>query len=1011
MARPDSDSWKPHGRTPTGCKGANPIFRAAAPLLLMLPLLVRAQEAPSPEEAGGGAGSVAAPPEVTLYLAGDEALPGARRLETPQRNPDRLIVRFRSEADGAADRVPARMGRAIRMGAGRGLFRVELPPGTPVEEALRHYRERPDVLYAEPDYIVSTTVEPTDPLWTQQWDMRKIAAPTAWTLGTSASDVIVAVLDTGIDFSHPDLRDNLWTGPDGSHGFTCLNGRCAPGGADDHGHGTHVAGTIGAVAGNGIGIAGVNWHAQILACKFMNSAGSGSVSDAILCYQKILELKRQGHNIRVVNNSWGGGGFSQALKDAMEAVEAEGIANVCSAGNNGANADLSPIYPAGYDNPGIVSVLASDAADAAPSFTNYGMASVDIAAPGVATLSTVPAAGCALCDPSGFRALSGTSMAAPHVSAVLAALFHFHPQLSAYEARDILLDPDSYDPVADPKAAMSTTGGRLNFYRVVTNPRIDAPRLNRPPAVTGVQNAVVSAGQAVSLSAAAEDPDGDPLRQAWARGSFNATPGASSLWLMGSMLGRIFPAAGSAPPAFPAPALARAAVGTYAYSVSDGRGGGAAAAVHAAILPGAGADRPPSGSLTVSPLSGPAGTTLTVSFPAADPEGGPVAWELWQTGAGGGFGWCCQTGATFNLPVNQAGAYRISAQAIDSELNFSERQSVVVRIGGATGTPPIAAVSLDRTSGPAPLAVSVDMSASTDPDGSIREYIIECNRGASGTYQSGPRTTCQYDRPGNYWIFALAKDNDGLVDAVSAYVSVLPAAAPPAKKTARVTLGALTQAYSGRPLTPTAVTDPPGLPIVWTNAPQTNAGLYAVVAAVNHPDYAGSAAGTFTIRKAAAAVTLGALTQSYTGSPLAPAAATTPPGLAIRWTNAPQTAPGVYQVRADVDDPNYEGSATGVFTITQGEQPVPPQIAIVSPAPGAVAAGPLTIEAAVKPGTRPVAKVEILVNGTVRCTLAAAPYSCVWNMPAAQKKPYQIDAAAYDTAGLAGKAAPVVVTR
>jgi subtilisin family serine protease len=978
---------------------------------MAVPFMLAAQETPPPEGAGGGPASATAPPEVALYLSGDEATPAARRLEKPPRSPDRLIVRFRGDVEEESVRVPPGLGRVLRMGAGRGLFRVELPQGTPVEEALRRYQERPDVLYAEPDYLVTTTVEPTDPLWTQQWDMRRIAAPTAWTLGTSASDVIVAVLDTGIDFSHPDLRDNLWTGPDGSHGFTCLSGRCAPGGADDHGHGTHVAGTIGAVAGNGIGIAGVNWHAQILACKFMNAGGSGSVSDAILCYQKILELKRQGHNIRVVNNSWGGGGFSQALKEVMEAVEAEGIVNVCSAGNNGANADLSPMYPAGYDNAGIVSVLASDASDAAPSFTNYGMASVDIAAPGVATVSTVPAAGCTLCDPSGFRVLSGTSMAAPHVSAVLAALFHFHPQLSAYEARDILLDPDSYDPVADPKAAMSTTGGRLNFYRVVTNPRIAAPRLNRPPAVTGVQNAVASGGQGLTLSAAAEDPDGDPLRQTWARGSFNAAPGAASLWLMGSMLGRIFPAAGSAPPSFQAPALARAAVGTYAYSVSDGRGGGASAAVHAGILPASGAGRPPSASLSVSPLSGPVGTTLTVSFPAADPEGGPVAWELWQMGAGGGFGWCCQTGATFNLPVNQAGVYRISAQAVDGELNFSERQSVVVRIGGATGTPPVAAVSLDRTYGTAPLAVAVDMSASTDPDGSIREFIIECNRGASGTYQSGPRATCQYDRPGNYWIFAMAKDNDGLVDAVSAYVSVLPATAPPTKRAARVTLGALTQTYSGKPLTPTATTDPPGLPVTWINAPQTNAGQYAVTATVTHPDYEGAATATFTIRKAAATVTLGALTQSYTGSPLSPTAATTPAGLAIRWTNAPQTAPGTYTVRADVADPNYEGSASGTFTILQAEQPVPPQIAITSPAPGPVPAGPLTIQTAVKPGTRPIAKVEVLVNGTVRCTLTAAPYSCVWNMPAAQKKTYQIDATVYDAGGLTGKAAPVIVTR
>jgi len=295
-------------------------------------------------------------------------------------HPSRVIVRFR-------------LGVSTLPGSGAdhnlGPSNVHLvgnPPGISVAEALRRYRANPNVLYAEPDYEVRAVATPTDPLWSQQWDMVKISAPGAWNLSTNSSEVIVAVIDTGIDFTHPDLQASLWTNPaDGSHGFTCMGGSCAPGGQDDYGHGTHVAGTIGANADNGAGIAGVNWRAQILSCKFLGSSGSGSVSDAILCFNQLVSLKEQGFNIRITSNSWGGGAYSQGLKEAMAAAEAADIVNVCAAGNSGINADLSPMYPGGYDNRGIISVLASDQNDVGASFTNYGVANVDIAAPGVST--------------------------------------------------------------------------------------------------------------------------------------------------------------------------------------------------------------------------------------------------------------------------------------------------------------------------------------------------------------------------------------------------------------------------------------------------------------------------------------------------------------------------------------------------------------------------------------------------------------------------------------------------
>ncbi|MBK5290128.1 MAG: S8 family serine peptidase [Acidobacteriia bacterium] len=800
---------------------------------------------------------------------------------------------------------------------------VQNPPGLAVAETLRRYKSNPNVLYAEPDYEVTTTAIPTDPLWSQQWDMVKIQAPDAWNILTGASDVIVAIIDTGINFSHPDLQGNLWTNPsNGSHGFTCLNGTCVAGGQDDQGHGTHVAGTIGAAAGNGTGIAGINWDARMMACKFLDANGSGSVSDAILCFNQIVSLKQQGFNIRVTNNSWGFGGFSQALKDAMAAAEAAGILHVCAAGNGNLNADVTPIYPGGYDNRGIVSVLASDQNDLAAYFTYYGMANVDIAAPGLGTLSTVPTGTCYLCDPSGYRLLSGTSMAAPHVAGAIAALFHLNPALTVNQARDVLLHPSSYDPVTDPKGAWTSTGGRLNLLKAFTSPLLTAPVLNNFPAIAGISNDSANAGGTINLTATASDPDGDPLRKAWARGRFNAAPGATSLWLMGWTLNTILPNPTGDPVSFQAPALARTVVAPYAVSVADGRGGGAISQAYATILPASSAGLPPSGSLTVSPTQAPVDTTLSVNFPATDPEGGPVAWDLWQTGSGEAVGFCCQTGSSFDLPMNFAGAFRISVQAMDRELNVSNRQSVVVRIGGATGTPPIANAVFDKLTGPAPLSVNINMSSSTDPDGSIQQYIIECKHGSNGNFVDGPSGSCVFDTPGNYWIMLQVRDNDNLMDTMSVYAVVTPPGSTANKSPASVVLGSLSQTFTGSVLTPTATTNPPGLAITWTNASHTDAGSYPVTATVDDQNYEGSGSGIFTINRAMASVGLSNLTQTYTGNQLTPAASTTPPGLSIAWTNAPQATPGSYQAVATVNDQNYQGLANGTFTINKAQASV-----------------------------------------------------------------------------------------
>jgi subtilisin family serine protease len=680
-------------------------------------------------------------------------------------HPSRVLVKFKH---GTRPGFLQGSGPAKTFKGDSSLYVVENPPGLSVPETLRRYAKHSDVLYAEPDYVLHTLdTIPTDPRWSEQWDMTQIAAPQAWDLQTDAHDVVVAVIDTGIDASHPDLQGNLWTNPvDGTHGFSCIGGVVSPGGLDDFGHGTHVAGTIGAAANNGLGIAGLNWQVQLLSLKFLDASGSGTTSDAVLCFDQATALKQDGVNIRVTNNSWGGGGFSQTLKDAMARAEAAGILHVCAAGNSAVNADARPMYPAAFDNRGIISVVATDANDVAAYFTNTGLASTDIAAPGVSTLSTVPPGTCPLCDASGYKLLSGTSMATPHVAGVMAALFHTNPSLTVDEARDVVLDPLSYDSLTNPRAATTTTGGRLNFFKTLNNPLVMAPALNGFPTLTVGADVTAAAGEQITLSASPSDPDNDQLRNAWA-------PLPSDAWLFGIRLSSLFPSPSGNPFTFTAPTLARDATVPYLAAVADGRGGSAQGTTNVTVLQSPLPDQPPAGALSVSPASGPVGTVVTVNFPVTDPEGGLVLWDVRTAQRNATSGLCCLSGSSYPLTLNTASAYRIRVQGIDPALNLSDSPSAVVHIGGAVGEPPVASAVVDQLSGPVPFTVHYDASASYDPDGMVQSFYVFCNGG--GFASSGPATgTCVYDTPGAYDIFIIVADNDGYEDTAHLYVVALP---------------------------------------------------------------------------------------------------------------------------------------------------------------------------------------------------------------------------------------------
>jgi subtilisin family serine protease len=271
-----------------------------------------------------------------------------------------------------------------------------------------------------------------------------MSLPSAWDKTTGSDNVIIAVIDTGVALTHPDLTSNLWVNPheiaangldddangfiDDVNGINAITGSGNPN--DDHSHGTHVAGIIAARGNNGVGVAGVNWRAKIVGLKFLDSSGSGSTSNAIKCINYATQMKRLGYNVVASNNSWGGGGYSSALASAIQDAANQNVLFVAAAGNSSQNLDVSPSYPASYQIPNVISVASVTSASSLSSFSNYG-SSVSIAAPGSSIYSTVP---------GGYASYSGTSMASPQVAGIAAlASTKCQAPFTAAQLKEIIL--------------------------------------------------------------------------------------------------------------------------------------------------------------------------------------------------------------------------------------------------------------------------------------------------------------------------------------------------------------------------------------------------------------------------------------------------------------------------------------------------------------------------------------------------------------------------------------------
>lgn len=378
-----------------------------------------------------------------------------------------------------------------------GLMTVTVRSNEPLDAVIARLRKNPNVEFVEPNAqyqlpevpaqtapverdgigrAENTGPRPNDRFYGNQWSMLNpatepggINAEQAWQLTTGSQDVVVAVLDTGMDMTHPDLRPNLWTNEreidfngidddgngvvDDRHGFNpAFNNGAA---MDDNSHGTLVSGIIGAAGNNNRGVTGVNWNVKMMPIKIFGNGRQNKLTDVLRSIDYVLTMKARGVNIRVLNNSWGGDPESPALREAIKALDKAGIVFVAAAGNSKINNDQQPSFPASYDLPNVITVAATDRNGKLADFSNFGPRTVHLAAPGLDVLTTKPG--------DFYDYFGGTSSAAPFVSGAVALMLSRNPDLTPAQIREILVSSSTVKPELQGKVA----GGLLNIGEAV----------------------------------------------------------------------------------------------------------------------------------------------------------------------------------------------------------------------------------------------------------------------------------------------------------------------------------------------------------------------------------------------------------------------------------------------------------------------------------------------------------------------------------------------------------------
>jgi subtilisin family serine protease len=410
--------------------------------------------------------------------AGAQASVGTSVVDTaPAYREDRILVKPKPgvSLESLAGFHSARRSDVLQTFQGIGRLQVlTVPKGETVEGLVTKYQQSGLVEFAEPDFLIHANLTPDDPKYADGtlWGLNNygqnggtvgadIDAPEGWDVLNTASNIVVAVLDTGVRSTHEDLSANMWVNPlDGSHGWNAVATNNVP--EDDNGHGTLMAGVLGAVGNNSKGVVGVAWQVQVMSCKCLTTSGTGAVSDLITC----IDFART-NGVKVVNGSLDSPDFSAALSNAIVSLRDAGIIYVASAGNNSADIDASPRYPSGYQIDNIVSVAYTDRNDALGFISNFGATNVDLAAPGDKIFSTYSSSDTSYYPMFDFINIAGTSYAAAYVSGAFALMCARYPLENYQQIISRVLNATDSLPSLSGKCV---TGGRLNLRKALSPP-------------------------------------------------------------------------------------------------------------------------------------------------------------------------------------------------------------------------------------------------------------------------------------------------------------------------------------------------------------------------------------------------------------------------------------------------------------------------------------------------------------------------------------------------------------
>lgn len=743
---------------------------------------------------------------------------------------DHVLVTLRDGEDPAALLDALNLAEAsleaVSLDPAVPLYRLQLPSATleAVPTVLAALDKAPgSVVSAEPDFIRQGLLVPNDPkyldgtLWgLNQGNDADIDAPEAWDLRTSALNITVAVIDTGIRYTHQDLAANVWTNPgetagdgvdndangyvDDVRGIDAYNRDGDP--MDDQGHGTHCAGTIGATGNNGVGLTGVAWGVRLMALKFLSSTGSGSDSDAVICID-YARLK----GAKVLSCSWGGGGAGASLQAAIERARTAGILMVAAAGNEANNNDLNPSYPASYPHDNIVSVAATTSADGLASFSNFGATSVDLGAPGSGIYSTVST------SDSAYATYSGTSMATPHVSGVLALMAAQYPTESHTSLISRLLN--GTDPI--PALTGKARSGRLNLAKALTS--TNAPPVVRPAndnfasaaALTGTS--WTRTGTTVNATAETGEPShagqapGFSVWYLWTAPSSGAatisTEGSGFDTVLavytGSSVGALTPVAANDDPASGGTSAAvsfQAVAGTVYRIAVDGKGGASGSLSLAGNVVGVSVvnDAFANGTVVSGNSFAVAGSNVGATREAQEPNhasvsGGKSVWWSWTAPASGrlvlataGSGYDTVLAVYTGSQVSQLRAVAsnddVSSSDMSSRVSFSVRAGTVYRIAvdgyqGAAGAIRLAGTFTAKTQLTAPADVRGSLNAAGVVQASWAPvsgaYVYEVTvRSSNRTYAvsrtPGTSTQIRTRIPSNEAVFLNVRAFDGDMD-------------------------------------------------------------------------------------------------------------------------------------------------------------------------------------------------------------------------------------------------------